>query len=259
LGAILTPLIVTPIALWWGWRAAFWFTGLTGLAWTALWLGVSRRKELRTPGSTTGPAQSALSFADPRLWSFMLAYAMGALPIGFVIYAAPIYLSQSWHFSQASLGKVLWIPPLGWELGYFFWGWLSDRKLRLSHAPMRAFQTLFTLAVLLSIPLVLTTRLPRQEFVMAELFLAMFAASGFLILPIAYATHVFSSAHSGLIAGLGAGAWSAAVAAVMPVFGRLLDHQQTGAAFAVATAAPLAGYLVWMFVNARIAPFYSTS
>src|SRR5215831_15912453 len=28
LGAMITPLIVTPIYLWWGWRAAFWFTGL---------------------------------------------------------------------------------------------------------------------------------------------------------------------------------------------------------------------------------------
>jgi hypothetical protein len=28
---------------------------------------------------------------------------------------------------QAFLGKVLWIPPLGWEVGYFFWRWLVDR------------------------------------------------------------------------------------------------------------------------------------
>ena len=22
---------------------------------------------------------------------------------------------------------MLWIPPLGWEIGYFFWGWITDR------------------------------------------------------------------------------------------------------------------------------------
>ena len=47
LGAIITPLIVTPIALWWGWRAAFLFTGLVGFLWVLLWLAVSRRPEIR--------------------------------------------------------------------------------------------------------------------------------------------------------------------------------------------------------------------
>src|SRR3954447_20499214 len=31
LGALITPLIITPIAQWFGWRKAFWFTGLIGL------------------------------------------------------------------------------------------------------------------------------------------------------------------------------------------------------------------------------------
>jgi hypothetical protein len=29
--------------------------------------------------------------------------------------------------SQTDLGKVLWIPPLGWEIGYLLWGWVVDR------------------------------------------------------------------------------------------------------------------------------------
>src|SRR5215472_9594628 len=37
LGAVITPLVVTPIFLWWGWRGAFWFTGVIGLAWLAMW------------------------------------------------------------------------------------------------------------------------------------------------------------------------------------------------------------------------------
>jgi ACS family hexuronate transporter-like MFS transporter len=35
-GAQLTPIIITPVAAAWGWRAAFWFTGALGV----LWLGV---------------------------------------------------------------------------------------------------------------------------------------------------------------------------------------------------------------------------
>ena len=34
-------------------------------------------------------------FTDPRVWSFILAYGLGATPLGFVNYAAAIYLSQA--------------------------------------------------------------------------------------------------------------------------------------------------------------------
>src|SRR5882672_3746384 len=47
LGAMITPLVVTPIFLWWGWRGAFWFTGLIGIAWMAIWAVVGRRPDIR--------------------------------------------------------------------------------------------------------------------------------------------------------------------------------------------------------------------
>jgi ACS family hexuronate transporter-like MFS transporter len=249
LGAIVTPLIVTPIALWWGWRAGFWFTGLLGAAWLALWLALSRRAELRgVPRAAEETRKARPRLADRRLWSFMLAYAFGALPIGFIIYGTSIYLSQSWHLAQADIGKVLWIPPLGWELGYFFWGWLSDRAAR---DPIAHFRRLFTAATVLSLPLALAPRLPSYGLVMGQLFFSMFVAAGFLILPIAYATHVYAQAHAGLIAGLGAGAWSAAVAVTMPVFGRLFDLGRMQEAFALAAVFPVAGYAIWLWANAR--------
>ena len=250
LGAIITPLIVTPLALWWGWRAGFWFTGLVGCAWLAVWLVVSRRPELRHRAPVVGGAsRERPRFSDPRLWSFMLAYAFGALPIGFIIYGSSIYLSQRWGASQADLGKVLWIPPLGWEIGYFFWGWLSDRNLRSARDPIGAFRRMFTVATLLSLPLAFAPRLPSYSLTLAQLFFSMFIASGFLILPVAYATHVYSAAHSGLLAGLGAGAWSAAVAVAMPVFGRLFDLRNAATAFALAAVFPLAGHAFWLWAN----------
>jgi ACS family hexuronate transporter-like MFS transporter len=251
LGAIVTPLIVTPIALYWGWRGGFWFTGFVGFAWILWWVVVSRRPDVREVRKVDDDRpREGMRLADRRLWSFMLAYALGALPIGFIIYGTAIYLSQRWGLSQADIGKVLWIPPLGWEAGYFFWGWLCDREVRSSADPIAAFRRLFTVALLAGLPLAFAPYLPAYGLVMAELFLAMFAASGFLILPIAYATHVYSSAHSGLIAGLGAGAWSAAVAVAMPLFGRLFDLHRLNESFALAAGFPIAGYVIWRWANA---------
>src|SRR5207249_7863020 len=47
LGAVITPLVVTPIFLWWGWRGAFWFTGLIGIVWLAVWAFIARRSDIR--------------------------------------------------------------------------------------------------------------------------------------------------------------------------------------------------------------------
>ena len=47
-----------------------------------------------------------------------------------VIYGAAIYLAKVRGLTQAQVGALLWIPPLGWEAGYFFWGWVSDKAGR---------------------------------------------------------------------------------------------------------------------------------
>jgi ACS family hexuronate transporter-like MFS transporter len=251
LGAVITPIVMTPIALAWGWRAAFLCTGLIGLGWLALWLPVSKRRDVREHRRGDPPESLVAKprFTDPRLWSFMLAYALGALPLAFVIYGAAIYLDQALGASQALIGKVLWIPPLGWEIGYFFWGWLADRLPGSESEKLGVLRRLLTATAALSLPLALLPWARTFPLVMFQMFLAMFAAGGFIILTISYATHVYSAAHSGLLAGLGAGAWSAAVAVAMPLFGRLIDHHRWDAAFLLAAVVPALGYLLWLAAN----------
>mgnify|MGYP000265345753 CR=1 FL=1 len=249
LGAIVTPLMITPIALIWGWRAAFLFTGLVGVAWLALWLLVSRRRDVREHRSAPAVqvAASKPRFRDPRLWSYMAAYALGALPIAFVIYAGALYLSRVFGASQSLIGKLLWIPPIGWETGYFFWGWRVDRLPPGNRLP--GLRRLLAVAGVLALPLAAAPWVRSLPGVMGLLWLGMFVAGGFIILTVAYATHVFAAAHSGLLAGLGAGAWSAGVAVAMPVFGGMIDAGRWDLAFGVAAAAPMTGYLVWRTVN----------
>jgi len=248
MGAVVTPLVVTPIFLWWGWRAAFWFTGAIGLTWLAIWAIVARRNDIRrTPsvtqadaGRTPGPRRQ-----DRQLWAFICAYALGALPLGFVLYGASLYLAHPLGFSQKFIGKVLWIPPLGWEVGYFVWGWLADRSLKSGQPRLPALDRLVTLCALLNLPFAAVPWINHIGAVMFLLFLAMFVASGFVVLSVAYATHIYSHEHAGLLAGVGAGSWSALVAVIMPFFGRLFDQHRYSPAFVIAAAIPVAGYLGW--------------
>ena len=252
LGAVVTPLIVTPIFLWWGWRGAFWFTGLTGLAWLGLWAVVSRRPEIRQARKVRPAAETATPgprLRDRRVWAYICLYALGALPLGFVLYSASLYLAHPLGRSQAFIGKVLWIPPLGWEMGYFVWGWLTDRGLRKGGSRREGLRRMLAWCAVLSLAFALTPLVPGTVPVLVLMFLAMFAASGFLVISVVYANSVYTADHAGLIAGVGAGSWSAAVAVMMPILGRLFDVHAYAAAFWMATAIPMCGFVGWLVLS----------
>ncbi|MCX7603768.1 MAG: MFS transporter [Bryobacteraceae bacterium] len=249
LGAVLTPLILTPVFLAWGWRGAFLFTGLVGLLWLLLWSWVSRRPELRAGHAPTVPARARMDWRDRRLWAFLASYALGCLPLAFVMYQAPLYFSRALGRTQAEIGQVLWIPPLGWECGYFFWGWLADRLTRGRLDPVPVFRALAVAALAGTLPLAAGARIGSFAVLLALLFWAMFIAGGNVIVSLSYATRVVSSAHAGLLAGLGAGSWSAMVALAMPWFGRLMDQRAWDAAFLLAAAIPATGFLLWLWLN----------
>ena len=250
LGAIATPLIVTPIALRWGWRSAFWFTGALGAAWLVLWAWIARDERLGVPAPTDRPAPSP-RLDDPSLWAFMAAYAFGGLPLGFVLYGAPIHLGRALGCDQATLGRVLWIPPLGWEVGYFFWGWLVDRAVRARPDDPRTFRRLFGWLTVLALPLAAAAQSRSLAAVLALLFGAMFVAAGFVIVSLAETTRRHSEDHGAYIAGLGAGSWSLLMTIAMPYFGRLFDRGAFGVAYAIAAGAPAVGWLAWRVLGAR--------
>jgi ACS family hexuronate transporter-like MFS transporter len=249
LGAIITPIVITPVAATWGWQGAFWFTGAVGAAWLALWSMIARQPGIARPTTSESKGYGTPPrWVDGRLWAFLAAYALGAFPAAFVLYQSALFLSATMHKSQVEIGQVLWIPPLGWEVGYFFWGWVIDR-FAAAGASIPALRRLFLIVACLSLPLAIVSRVASFAGVLALLFLAMFMAAGFIIGSVAYATAHYSMQHAGLIAGLGAGSWSAATALVMPGFGRLFDLHLYNAAFCLATLFPIAGWGVWRVLN----------
>ena len=233
LGAMITPFLVTPIALRFGWHGAFLVTGSFGFAWLILWRFVAKGVDRRVEHTTVH-----LPWGHPALWAYISAYALGAMPLGFILYDSSLYLHARFAWSQATLGKVLWIPPFGWEVGYFVWGWAVDRV-----GPR--FRILMPVCLVLSLPLAWMHSLPSGPLVLAEMFLAMFAMSGFVVLSVACVTRAFPSDHAGLLAGIGAGAWGAVVALTSPGFGRLFDHAAYETAFRIAACFPIAGYALW--------------
>ena len=247
-GAILAPLIITPVAVAWGWRAAFWFTGLLGALWVLWWLLLSRRSDVQRIGAfevENADAAAKPRLRDRRFWAYLLAYSLGALPLGFVIYSAALYLNRALGVSQKMIGAVLWVPPVGSEIGVFFWGWLADRMAQSGATRLDVVKRLLPVAMLLSLPLAATGRTRSFPLVMAHLFFAMFVAAAFQILPLIYGTELFSRSYAGYLGGVASGAYGAALALMMPLFGRLFDFNQYNLAFGLAALCPVAGYLCW--------------
>jgi ACS family hexuronate transporter-like MFS transporter len=261
-GAILTPIIIAPIAAVWGWRGAFWATGAFGALWIAGWLVLSQRPEIARPdhtpdrtldapiGTMSATSTTRPRLSDARVWAFLLAYSLGALPLGFVVYCSALYLNRRLGLSQLAIGRVLWVPPLGSELGIFFWGWLADWISRRADR-RAAVSRLLPVAVLLGLQLALLPYSDRFGLVLAQFFAAMFVASAFQVLVISWGAEVFAPEHAGFVAGVASGAYGAGLALLMPLFGRLFDAQRYGLAFALAALCPVLGYSCFRLLGTR--------
>jgi ACS family hexuronate transporter-like MFS transporter len=112
LGAILTPIVITPVAAVWGWRGAFWFTGALGFIWLALWNAVSGRSSVTNPTPPAATSGGKLRWNDSRVWAFVSFYAMGSFPLAFVLYQSSLYLAAVLHKSQVQIGSVCGFHPL---------------------------------------------------------------------------------------------------------------------------------------------------
>lgn len=239
LGAIITPLIVTPIALVYGWRSAFVVTALGSLAWMFLW-----RTTVRFSATPLSPQTHRLVLPNAferRFWSLVSAYALGALPIGMILYLAPLYLAQVLGFTQSQLGRVLWIPPLGWEIGYFAWGWINDRFVGTNPRPS---WLIFALAFL-GLPLVAVPLTSNPALILALMFWSMFVASGFVVVALRTGALAYPREQTALVAGIGAGSWSALLAAVLPSLGHMFDVKHYANAFLFCAIVPVVGAFCW--------------
>jgi ACS family hexuronate transporter-like MFS transporter len=243
LGAIVTPLLVTPVALAYGWRPAFLITGALGAMWLAAWGTVARPPWLIDSRRT--PRIAWPNLRERRFWTLAAGMGLGGAPLGTVLTMSPVYLNRALSMTQAELGRVLWAPTLGWGIGYYFFGWIADRWVADHQRPAR----LYLLLAALSLPLALVTRTNSRVAVLALFFWGMFIAVGFITLSLHVATRAYPGDQTGLVAGIGSGAWGAVQALVLPVYGRWFDHHWYELTWASMVLLPLVGTALWLRVS----------
>lgn len=253
LGAALTPLLITPIALRYGWRSTFLLTGLLGSIWILLWIFLRSTEVYRplTPTAREPKLASPTRRWNRNLFATAILYGLGAAPLAFGLYAAPLYLSRVLHVSQASLGHLLWIPPAGWEAGYLFWGRVADRRRqRRAQSTYLRFFIAFAAAGFLIVlaPAAASSSHPILN-TMLLFFLQMFIAGGFVVLALTDGMSVQPPQSSGLLAGVAISSWALATGLLVPVLGRFFDRGEYTRGFWLIAVLPVVGVAVWRLLH----------
>ena len=148
LGAAVASPVAAYLALNYGWRAAFVFTGALGLVWLVFWwilyqpparnrwLGRKEAAELRAAGigADAAVARERVDWrgvlrSRPCLTLILVRFLADPV-IYFVIVWFPAYLQTERGFDLAMIGKYAWVPFVFGDIGYVFGGWLSGQLMR---------------------------------------------------------------------------------------------------------------------------------
>jgi MFS transporter, ACS family, hexuronate transporter len=250
-GAIVAPLIIIPIALHYGWRGAFWFTGALGCAWLVLWWAIARPPLIR-PVVRTNLKFRWPDVRERRFWLLVFGMGLGGAAIAPTLYLCPLYLHRALSMTEVQLAEILWIPALIYECGYYFWGWIADRYVRDNPRPLWIYMLMTALALVSSTVTVTHSR----AIAIALLSWGMFVGVGFVVASLHVSMRAYPKAETGMVSGIGSGAWSAVVALLLLVYARWIDRGSWTYIFVSLSLMPVLGTTLWWWIgrNGRPAP-----
>ncbi len=131
IGGVAAPLLVAAFA---GWRTAFFVCAILGLAWIPVWTMVRRSviPYQAVPPQKHGGGFDLLGFdlwCDRRLITLALANMLWM--VGYAVWSnwTTLYLTETFHLTQAQANSFAWFPPVASTLGAFAGGWISRRAI----------------------------------------------------------------------------------------------------------------------------------
>ena len=82
----------------------------------------------------------------------------------------------------------------------------------------------------------------------------MFIAVAFIVISLHLSARAYPREETGMVAGIGSGAWSAVVAILLPIYGRFFDHQAYAATFISLSLIPALGTALWWWIGRGAKP-----
>lgn len=256
-GGALAALLIPWVALAFGWRWSFVFSGLLGFVWLVLWLRVYHPLDrhprvtpeevalIRTgqdvPRTSTGRGlQRWLDLLRSRnVWGIVLGRALTDPIWWFYVFWLPQYLSDARGFSLKRIALFAWMPFVAADIGNFTGGLISGYCVRrgVSLVRARTWVCAFScLPILAGIP---AARVHSVYAALALICIALWGYASWSTIGLTLPSDLFPqdvvatvTGLSGLAAGLVGAAFTFAV-------GILVDRFSYGPAFLVAGLMPL--------------------
>ncbi len=174
-GAIVAPLVVPWIALTFGWRAAFIFTGLLGFIWIVLWLWLyeipEKHKKVTKEEIAFIQSDPAEIQSEKIPWIKLLkyrqtwAFAAGKFltdPIWwFYIYWLPKFFSQRYGLNLTHLGLPLIVIYTMTTIGSVGGGWLSGTFIKRGWSINKGRKVVMLICAIVIVPIVFASLVPE--------------------------------------------------------------------------------------------------
>jgi ACS family hexuronate transporter-like MFS transporter len=256
-GGALAALVIPWIALAFGWRWAFVFSGLLGFVWLAAWLRIYHAPESHprvgadelqfigsgralSEGSHQGALQRWLGLVkDRNVWGIVLGRALTDPIWWFYVFWLPQYLSDARGFSLQRIALFAWVPFVAADIGNFTGGFVSGYWIRRGMTVLQARRwvcAISCLPVLLGIP---AARVDNPYLALALISLALWGYASWSTMGLTLPSDLFPpnvvatvTGFSGLVAGLAGAGFTYAV-------GRTVDRFSYLPAFVAAGLLPL--------------------
>ena len=228
IGAILTPLLIPPFAVAFGWRAAFVVTGSLGFIWLFFWIIGTRKLVPIVPANAAAPRPKVDMrdlLSDRRSWAVIGAKAFTDLVWWFVLFWMPDFFHRQFGMSQGNLGGPIAIIFTLAALGAITSGGLFPLLLvrGLSINAARKLSMLFFALVVLLMPFAL---LVNNPWIAALLIGAgLFAHQGFSTNIFGMATDIVPPARIATVIAFGAVAGNLTGTGIIEFAGWSLDHK----------------------------------
>jgi ACS family hexuronate transporter-like MFS transporter len=247
IGAVMMPLLLGPLAIQYGWKTAFLATGALGAIWLLIWAAIARPPFL--PKSSDMTSKLAWpNLRERRVWALIFSYALPAISPGPVLTILSLYLAQRLQLTQADVNNVVWIPPLTWGIGYFFWGWAADRFAASNPRPVG----MFLLLTAVSMTLGLVTMTASVPIAIGLISLSTFIGGGFQMVALKVGSYAFPREQSAMMSGIASGSWSLVNFILLQAIGprsNLMNGQRWEEIFWIIALLPAIGIAVWLVLS----------
>ena len=244
-GGAIAALCIPSIAMRFGWRFAFVFSGALGFFWLALWLTIypprlgGKREEAHHPSLAAGLRNGLALLKRRDTWAVIIGRSLTDPIWWFYVFWLPQYLSDTRGFSLTQIAAFSWIPFVAADLGNFAGGFTSGALAKRGMPVLRARKWVCAVScvpMLAGIPAVFTS---SPFSCLALICFALFGYASWSTMGLTLPSDLFPADVVATLTGLSGFAAGLASTGFTLLVGALVDQLSYAPAFVLAGTVPI--------------------